>query len=95
LYQNPLQITITADPDAPEGDYAVTIAVIDEANGEKLGNVTFYAKVKITWDVMNFDVSPSYVIVGPGQPARFGITITNLGSTSDVFQVSSVGSKRW
>ncbi|MFH1785702.1 MAG: hypothetical protein ABH842_04705 [Candidatus Micrarchaeota archaeon] len=95
LYQNPLQVTITADPNAPEGDYAITLVAIDEANGEKLGNVTFYAKVRITWDVMDFEVSPSYLVAGPGQPARFEIKITNLGSTSDVFQVSSVGSKRW
>src|SRR4030095_7224481 len=95
LYQNPMQVTISADPDAPEGDYKVRVTVIDEGDGEHLGNVTFIAKVQVNYDVMDFDVSPSYINVGPGQPARFSIKITNKGSTSDVFQVSALGVKRW
>lgn len=95
LYQNPLQVTITADPDSPEGDYVTKVIVIDENNGEQLGNVTFYAKVKITWDVMDFEVTPAYLTVGPGQPARYEIKLTNKGSASDVFKVSATGSKRW
>ena len=95
LYQDPLQVTITADPDTPEGVYTMRVKVIDEGNGEELGNVSFIARVRITWDVMDFDVSPGYKSVGPGQPARFGLTITNKGSTSDAFSVSATGPKRW
>lgn len=95
LYQNPLQVTITADPDAPEGDYSARIKVIDEGNGEELGNVTFIIRMHVTWDVMEFDVSPLIKRVGPGQPARFSITILNKASTSDVFQVSATGAKKW
>lgn len=95
LYQNPLMVTITADPESPEGNYSTRVTVIDELNGEQLGNVTFIVKVRITWDVMDFDVSPAYKMVGPGQPARFAIKITNKGSASDVFQVSALGTKRW
>ncbi|MEW6748517.1 MAG: hypothetical protein AB1295_02315 [Candidatus Micrarchaeota archaeon] len=95
LYQDPLQVTITADQDAPEGDYIAVVTVIDEGNGEELGNVSFNVKVHITWDVMDFDVSPAYKVTGPGQPARFSISVTNKGSTSDVFQVSTTGAKRW
>jgi hypothetical protein len=95
LYQNPLQVTITADPDAPEGNYTTRVTVVDENNGELLGNVSFLVKVRITWDVMDFDVSPTYQVVGPGQPARFKIKATNKASTGDVFQISTIGSKRW
>jgi hypothetical protein len=95
LYQNPLQVTITADPNAPEGNYTMLVKVLDENDGEKLGNITLIVKVKVTWDVMDFDVSPTYKSVGPGQPARFGLTIVNKGSTSDAFEISSTGSKRW
>jgi hypothetical protein len=95
LYQNPLQVKISAAPDAPEGDYTALVTVIDENNGEQLGNVTFTVKMHITYDVMGFDVSPATKTVGPGQPARFAISITNKGSASDVFDVSSVGAKRW
>ena len=95
LYGNPLQVRITADPDAPEGNYSARVTVIDEFNGEELGNVSFTVKVRITWDVMDFNVAPSSMTVGPEQPARFEITIKNKGSTSDVFEISSKGSKRW
>ena len=44
---------------------------------------------------MDFDVSPSHQVVGPGQPARFAIKIFNKASTSDVFQVSAEGARRW
>jgi hypothetical protein len=95
LYQNPLHITITADPEAKPGNYSAKIRVVDEYNGEQLGNVTFEAQVEITYDVMDFNVTPAYLEVGPGQPARFTISIANKGSTSDVFQVSALGPKRW
>ncbi|MEW6721696.1 MAG: hypothetical protein AB1324_00375 [Candidatus Micrarchaeota archaeon] len=95
LYQDPLRVTITADPDSPEGEYTALVTVMDEGDGEELGNVTFKVKMRITWDVLDFDVSPAYLDVGPGQPARFAITIRNKASTSDVFTVSSIGAKRW
>jgi hypothetical protein len=102
LYQDPLQVTITADPNALEGDYSVLVKVIDEGEGrtpgttgEELGNVTFIVKVQITYDVMDFEVTPSYLNVGPGQPARFAIKITNKGSTGDAFEVSATGAKQW
>jgi len=95
LYGNPLQVTITADEYAPEGNYTVDITVVDEYNGEELGNVTFKGEVVITWDVLDVEVTPKDVKVGPGQPAKFDITITNKGTTSDVFEISSVGMKRW
>jgi hypothetical protein len=95
LYAEPLQVTVTADPDAAPGNYTFPVTVIDENNGEELGNVTFTAKVSITWDVMDFDVSPTRISVGPGQPAQFTIAVTNKGSASDVFEVSSIGSRNW
>ncbi len=95
LYGHPLQVTITAAPDAEEGHYSTKITVIDEFYGEKLDNVTFNARVTISYDVVDIDITPTYVRTGPGQPARFGITITNKGSTGDAFEIKSVGAKRW
>jgi hypothetical protein len=94
-YQKPLQVTITADPNAAEGNYTARIKVVDEFNGEQLGNVSFTIKLRITYDVMGFDVTPSRITVGPGQPARFAIMIANKGATGDVFDVSATGAKRW
>jgi hypothetical protein len=95
LYGHPLQVTVTAAPDAGEGQYSTKITVIDEFYGEKLDNITFNARVTITHDVVDIKIDPVYVRTGPGQPARFGITIINKGSTGDAFQIESVGAKRW
>ncbi len=95
LYGRPLQVTVTASQDAPEGSYYPEITVVDEKNGEELGNITFTAGITITWDVLDLEVEPEHKTVGPDQPARYWITIWNKGSASDVFQVSASGTKRW
>ncbi len=94
LYR-PLQVTVTAAPDAEEGVYSTKITVVDEDYGEKLDNITFNARVTISHDVVDIDIDPVYVRTGPGQPARFSIMITNKGSTGDAFQIESVGAKQW
>ncbi len=95
LYGRPMHVTISASPDAREGDYSARITVIDEDNGEELGNVTFIARMQVTWDVLDTTVEPRHLKVGPGQPARYAITIVNKGNAADVFEVSSTGAKRW
>ncbi len=78
LYEDPLQVTISAAPDATEGQYSAKVKIIDENNGEGLGEIVLNIKLNVTYDVMNFDVSPPDIKVGPGQPARFAITVTSL-----------------
>ena len=95
LYGKPLQVKITADKDAPEGSYLSEITVIDENNGERLGNITFKARINVTWDVLGMEVSPIKAMTGPEQPTEFMITITNKGSASDTYTVSATGVKRW
>ncbi len=95
LYQRPvLQVTITAAKNAPEGEYYATI-VMQDTNDDKLPEVKFRVKIRITWNVLQTDISPKTVSVGPGQPARYEITIMNKGTASDVFEVSSSSLKRW
>lgn len=93
--ENPLQVKISAAPDAPPGDYSAKITVIDEADGEKLGNLTFTARMHVTWDVLDVVIEPNTIKVGPGQPARYSITVINKGNAADVFEVSSENVKRW
>ncbi|MEM2909153.1 MAG: hypothetical protein QW171_03250 [Candidatus Bilamarchaeaceae archaeon] len=95
LYGHPLQASLTADSNAQEGEYTAKVVVIDENNADGLGNVSFFVKVNITYDVMDMDVHPTFVRTGPGQPARFEITIKNKGATGDAFEVSATGEKRW
>jgi hypothetical protein len=95
LYGDPLQVEISADPNAEEGNYTAKVTVHDENNGESLGEISFLVQVKITRDVLDMVVSPTSQTVGSGQPARYAITITNKGTASDVFIVSTEGVDRW
>ncbi len=95
LYDNPLQVTITAAKDAAEGKYSATVKVLDEDNKEMLGNISFTVNVNIIHDVMDLQVNPVNIETGAGQPAKFQITITNKGSASDVFELRSENVKRW
>lgn len=95
LYGNPLQVAISAASNANEGDYTAKVIVGDEEDAEQLGNLSFNVKIHITWDVMDSSVTPKSVVTGPGQPARYYITITNKGSTGDVFEIRSKGIERW
>lgn len=95
LYDRPLRVAITADPEAAEGGYLAKIKLIDENNVDGLEEKSFFVKLNVTYDVMDAEVTPLYVKTGPGQPARFEITINNKGSTGDVFVITSEGQKRW
>ncbi|MEK6982464.1 MAG: hypothetical protein AABX38_06025 [Candidatus Micrarchaeota archaeon] len=95
IYGNPLQVEITADENAKEGVYSAEITTIDQNYGEQLNNVSFKVRVQITKDVLETSITPTEITVGPDQPARYVITITNKGSAADVFEVSSEGIKRW
>lgn len=91
----PLQIEITADKFAEDGSYLSKIKVADEDGGEKLEDFIFNVNVTINRDVMGVSIEPKKVSVGPGQPARYAITVTNKGTTSDVFEVNSTGVGKW
>lgn len=95
LYGKPLQVQITAAKDAEEGEYITNIEVQDEGDGEKLGNITFTAKIKVVRDVLDVDIEPNSIKTGAGQPARFFITVKNKGTAEDVFEISSYGRKEW
>ncbi len=94
LYENPAQVLIKAPPDVAEGEYLAKIT-LEDTNDDQLENITFTVRIRINHDILDVSVSPTSVSVGPGQPARYDITITNKGTASDVFDVSSSGLKRW
>jgi len=95
LYGKPLQVTITSARDAPEGKYSIPIRILDEGDGERLGNISFIAEIEISNDVMDMEVSPKERKVGLGQPAVFEVTITNKGTAGDLFAVSAAGVPKW
>lgn len=95
LHDKPLRVALTADPEAKEGEYIAKIKVIDENNVDGLGETTFFVKVNVTYDVADVSIEPVYVKTGPGQPAKFSITINNKGATGDAFIIQAQGPKRW
>jgi hypothetical protein len=95
LYGDPLQVEITADRNAPDGRYTARVIVEDENGAENIGDVAFTVAITINHDVLDAQVDPPSLVVGPGQPARYAITITNKGRASDVFVVRAVGVERW
>lgn len=92
---NPLQVTVTAAKNATPGTYSMNVEVQDEGDLEKLGNISFTAKVKVTYDVLDVSLDRNETTVLAGQPARFYITIYNKASTPDAFLVSSSGVPGW
>jgi len=95
IYGSPLQVKITAGSYTEEGTYTIPIIVEDEGNGEELGTVTFYVRIKISEEVMDFTVTPTKVTTGVGQPARFEIRLNNNGNAGDTFKVSTEGVSKW
>ncbi len=92
---SPLQAEITAPVDAQEGEYEITMRILDEENREELGYLDFTAKVLVKRDIMDMGVEPKQRVVSSGQPAKFTITISNKGDANDVFEVSSEGMQNW
>lgn len=90
----PLQVKITADKYAPEGEYRAKIEVLDEMY-EGLQNITFFVKIKITHDVLDASLDSAKKEVLAGQPARFYISVTNKANAGDVFSVSSATVPKW
>ncbi|MCC7570054.1 hypothetical protein KO465_01765 [Candidatus Micrarchaeota archaeon] len=95
LYEDPLHVRITTSKHAQEGDYTFKITIEDEGDVSELGTITITCKVTIKHDIMDMEVTPTKKSVGAGQPARFDITIKNLGNTEDEFVVRSEGIKEW
>ncbi len=96
LYDNPLQVVITAAPDAPDGDYQAVVKMVDEGNSEQLGGeLPATIIVHVRKDVMSMRADPQAIETSAGQPARYYVTISNLGTASDRFVVSSSGVSSW
>jgi len=96
LYAVPLQADITVPRDAKDGEYTAELTLWDEAGEQGLGgNVTFKVKVRVTREVMDMRVEPSFISVGAGQPARYTITVVNKGIGADTFTIGSKGVRNW
>ncbi len=87
LYANPLQVIVKSPSDVREGIYVIGIALVDEKNVEGLGTIKFYAKVNVSYDVMNASVGNVVKEVGEGQPVRYKVVVTNKADVGDIFVV--------
>ncbi len=96
LYGDPLSVEVTVDPLAAEGDYTFNVVTEDENGGDHIGGTfTFDVVVHVRKNVLGASITPLSQEVGAGQPARFTVTLTNLGTAPDTFRVGASGVKGW
>ncbi len=96
LYGDPLEVGVSADPLAAEGDYTFTIVTVDESGADNIGgNITFDVVVHVSKNVLGATIAPLHQEVGAGQPARYSFTLTNLGTAPDTFRIGATGVKGW
>ena len=95
LYETPMKAKIKVSSNAQDGVYYFKAKAIDENNYEGLGNLTFNVRVNVNKEVFSFDVSPTEVTTGVGQPALYSIRIDNLGAASDIFVIKTSGIPAW
>jgi len=96
IYSNPMQVKVTASPDAPDGDYRFEVKLVDEGGAEHIGGeLSAFFIVHVKKDILSMSVDgPTSEEVSAGQPARYFITITNKGA-NDRFTVLSSGVSGW
>jgi len=87
IHETPMKMKIKVAPDASNGEYNLTLAAVDEGNYDGLGNMTFYAIVTVSRDVIDISVEPTRVETGVGQPAIYYVKIRNTGAASDPFEI--------
>ncbi len=96
LYGNPLELEVTTDPMAEDGDYNFSVNVDDQDDADHIGGrFSFSVLVHLRSNVLTASVSPVFQEVGAGQPARFAVSLTNTGTAPDTFRVSAQGVKDW
>jgi len=96
LYDKPLIVEITTPSDAKEGRYYVSIIVEDEKGQENIGDsIEFSLVIDVLHDVLQMSIEPKELKAGATQPAKFEVTLTNLGSAKDVFTINAWGVKDW
>jgi len=72
------------------------VKMVDEGNSEQLGGeLPATIIVHVRKDVMSMRADPQAIETSAGQPARYYVTISNLGTASDRFVVSSSGVSSW
>lgn len=89
LYGNPLMVTVKSSPESTDGLYYATITVVDEDNKENLGNISFNISVYVKTEIMKASIDTNKRIVNVNQPARFHITVENLGNAPDTFIIEA------
>ncbi len=96
LYGDPLNVEVTVDPLAVEGDYSFSVVAEDENGADHIGGaISFNVVVHVRRDVLAASITPIMQEVGAGQPARFTVTLTNLGTAPDTFRIGAQGVKGW
>jgi len=89
LYESPFHAFVTVSPTAGDGEYAFQLKTIDQYEGVE--EKTFNAKVRVSKDLLEQEVSPRFVKTGVGLPAVFQVKLRNKSSASDLFEINATG----
>jgi len=88
-YETPLTAHIIAAKNAPDGEYVVRLQTVDEYEG--VAPLVFTAKITVSKNVLNAQLSPATITTGVGQPAIYWLTLTSLSTANDAFEISAEG----
>ncbi len=96
VYPDMMLLEVTVDPASPDGDYTLPVRIDDAGGRENIGGqFPFSLLVHVKRDLLRMDVQPQMLQVGAGQPARFEVTLTNMGTASDRFEITSENISSW
>ncbi|MFH1095236.1 MAG: hypothetical protein V1728_03390 [Candidatus Micrarchaeota archaeon] len=96
VYPDMMLVEVSADPGTPDGEYVLPVRIDDDGGREDIGgSFPFSLLVHVRRDLLLMDVEPKKLQVGAGQPARFEVTLTNEGTASDRFEITSENISSW
>ncbi|MFH1106822.1 MAG: hypothetical protein V1787_02905 [Candidatus Micrarchaeota archaeon] len=85
FYERKMKAFVIVPKDAYDGEYGFSLQAVEEYTGPQ--PLSFRAKVKVTRDVLKFDVLQDSVGSGVDQPAVYTLQLSNTGSASDAFEI--------
>lgn len=95
IYEQPMKAKIKVARGARDATYRIALVAVDENNYDELGNVSFFANVTVSKDVLSTVLDKNMIETGSSQPASYCMDIENRGAASDVFEISCFGVPSW
>ncbi len=90
IYEKPFRAFVIVSPEAKDGTYTLMMQAVDEYEGLK--PLTVKARVRVDRsNVFALSLKPPRATVAVGTPAYYSLTLENLASASDIYNVTLAG----